>query len=114
MNRPVTLFAAVLAASAGLVLAAPASAQSSETVRVRVPTSDLNLASVDGARTLLARIDQAADEACGGAPDIRLLGQDRAFQSCRRAAVAGGVAQAHSEMVTALARGERAFDEASR
>ncbi|MGH6992613.1 MAG: UrcA family protein [Caulobacteraceae bacterium] len=115
MNRHFSVLGAVLAASVPMALAAPASAQFEESpTSVRVQTADLDLSSPAGAHALLRRIDSAAEAACGGAPDIRLLTQMQAYKSCRATAIQNAVTQAHSAMVAAIASGERAFDRASR
>jgi UrcA family protein len=96
-----------LAAAAMLSCAAPVLAQTSDTVpSVVVKYGDLNVRSPAGAQVLLKRIEAAANTACGGAPDIRLLRQWASFEECRRSAVARAVAAVDSPMLTAVAHGD--------
>ena len=95
-----------LATAVTLSCAAPALAQTSDTVpAVTVKYSDLNISSRPGARMLLERIDAAASTACGGAPDIRRLDRLASFEACRRSAVASAVAGVDSPVLTAMAHG---------
>ena len=95
-----------LAAAATLSCAAPALAQVSDTVAsVTVKYSDLNIGSRPGVQVLLERIEAAANTACGGAPDVRLLSRWASFKACRRSAVARAVVAIGSPMLTAVAHG---------
>jgi UrcA family protein len=106
------LSALIVAASA---VALPAAAQSvDEPVSVTVSYADLDIGHQAGAATLLHRLQTAAVQACGGAPDIRVLGEVAAFDKCRRAAVSRAVAEVHSPMLTALARTGHAIQVAGR
>ncbi|MGH6993153.1 MAG: UrcA family protein, partial [Caulobacteraceae bacterium] len=89
-------------------------AQTDPGISVRVQTADLDLSTSAGAHALLQRIDWAANAACGGAPDIRLLSQVQQYQSCRKSAIEGAVSQVHSPMVASMAKGDKAFVEAAR
>jgi UrcA family protein len=93
-----------LAAAATLTSAAPAFAQTSDTVpSVSVKYRDLHIGSPAGAQVLLKRIEAAANTVCGGTPDIRQLGQWTTFEACRRSAVARAVVAVDSPMLTATA-----------
>ena len=106
MTRFLTAPVLCLAAAATLSCAAPALAQTSDTVpSVAVKYSDLNIGSRSGAQVLLKRIEAAANTACGGAPDIRQLDQWASFEACRKSAVARAVVAVDSPMLTAMAHG---------
>ena len=100
------LCGACLMASAGLAIAVPAAAQSSSSdapISVHVSYADLNLGSREGAREMLGRIDDAADRACGGRPDPRVLDEIATYNSCKSQAVEHGVRSLDAPMVTAMA-----------
>jgi UrcA family protein len=104
MTRFLTAPVLCLAAAAALSCAAPVLAQTSDSVTsVSVKYRDLNIGSPAGAQVLLKRIETAANTACGGAPDIRLLNQWTTFEACRRSAVGRAVAAVDSPMLTAMA-----------
>jgi UrcA family protein len=89
---------------ASAAIATPALAQSiDQAPSIRVSYADLDIHQPDGAGILLARIDVAADRACGGAPDLRLLAQRAAFDRCRREAISRAVAGVNEPLVTAAA-----------
>jgi UrcA family protein len=93
-----------LAAAATLTSAAPAFAQTSDTVpSVSVKYGNLDIGSPTGAQVLLKRIKAAATTVCGGAPDIRQLHQLTSFEACRSSAVARAVVAVDSPMLTASA-----------
>jgi UrcA family protein len=116
LTAPVRRLTALgLAAAATLSCAAPALAQTSDTVpSVSVKYGDLNIRSPAGAQVLLKRIEAAANTACGDAPDIRLLRQWAGFGECRRSAVARAVAAVDSPMLTATAQGDSLTSVAAR
>ena len=115
MTRFLTRPVLCLAAGAMLSCAAPVLAQPSDTVpSVLVKYGDLNLGSPADAKVLLKRIEVAANTACGGAPDIRLLSQWASFEACRRSAVARAVVAVDSPMLTAIAHGGSAASFAAR
>lgn len=115
MARFLTPAVLCLAAAATLSCAIPALAQISDTVpSVTVKYGDLNIGSRPGAQMLLKRIEAAANTACGGAPDIRLLSQWAGFEACRRTAVARAVVAIGSPMLTAMAHGGAAGSFAAR
>lgn len=73
MNRPVTssrtftpgvVTALILAAAPGLI---PFTAAAAEPTSIRVRVSDLDLASAEGQRTLVRRVDAAIDKVCARA-----------------------------------------------
>jgi UrcA family protein len=100
------LAAAATLSCAAPVLAQTSLAQTSDPVpSVSVRYGDLNIGSPAGARSLLKRIEAAAKTACGGAPDIRQLGQLVSFEACRRSALARAVVVVNSPMLTAMAHG---------
>ncbi len=106
MTRFLTTPVLHLAAAAMLSYAAPALAQTSDSVpSVSVKYSDLDLGSRAGAQILLKRIAAAANTVCGGEPDIRRLDQLSAFEACRRSAVSRAVVALDSPMLTAMAHG---------
>ncbi len=104
MTRFLTTPVLCLAAAAALSCAAPALAQTSDTLpSVAVKYGDLDLGSPAGAQRLLKRIEAAANTACGGAPDIRQLNQWTNFEACRKSAIARAVVAVDSPMLTATA-----------
>jgi UrcA family protein len=93
----------LLAASA-LAASTPASAQSpSDPVRVTVSYGDLNIDRPKGAKVLIHRIQTAANLACGGAPDARVLAEQANFDACRRRAIATAVTAVGSPTLSAMA-----------
>ena len=107
LTAPVLSLAAAAALSwAAPVLAQTSLAQTSDTVpSVAVKYGDLDVGSTAGAQRLLKRIDAAANTACGGAPDSRLLHQWASFEACRSSAVARAVVAVDSPVLTAMAHG---------
>jgi UrcA family protein len=83
-------------------------------VSITVSFADLDIGHQPGAAALLRRLQTAAEQACGGRPDIRVLGEVAAFDKCRRAAVSRAVAQVNSPRLTALARTAHAIQVAGR
>jgi UrcA family protein len=99
-TRSALVTALTLATFAG----AAAHAQSAnDPIRVSVSYGDLNIDQADGAKTLVQRIQAAADRACGYAPDLRLLADQARYQSCRKQAIDTAVAAVDSPTVTAMA-----------
>ena len=83
MNRSI-LFAAAFA------LAGTISAQAGETDQQRqtvVRYDDINVKQVAGAQILLARLDRAAKDVCGPAPDMRDLGAWTTYKACTKTAM---------------------------
>jgi UrcA family protein len=83
MLKTLSALAALLAASAIVV---PTVSNAQETVSVRVPYSDLNLASGSGQDRLKLRISNAAKYVCEG--DLRNIDAVSAVFACRGDAVA--------------------------
>lgn len=93
MFRFTMAFPAAIALFATISHAAPHLVYAHQAVDVKY--GDLDLGSANGGRILLARIERAADEVCGGRPerrnDIRDEGLARlmvAYRKCREGAVA--------------------------
>jgi UrcA family protein len=107
-----TLSALILTASA---MAAPAYARpADDPVSITVSYADLDIGHPAGAAILLRRVQAAAAQACGGAPDIRLLAETAAFERCRREAVNRAVAEVNSPLLTASAKARRVIQVAGR
>lgn len=74
----------------------------------RVPYGDLDLATPQGARGLLDRIEQAAEAVCAPRPAAGDSGEAKAqYRACRAAAVRAAVTRMHSPVLTAMARPPR-------
>ncbi len=58
---------------------------------IAVRSSDLDLATVEGAQTMLRRIERAAERVCGQSVAQRYPATRRAFETCRRATIASAV-----------------------
>jgi UrcA family protein len=100
---------AVVAAAAAAAICGPAIAQPAEApMSVTVGYADLNLNSAGGARILLHRIQTAADQSCGGAPDIHALSLRTGFDHCRNDAVGQAVIRVNAPMLSAAAKGAEA------
>jgi UrcA family protein len=93
---------ASLLATAALAIAGTASAQADDP-SIHVSYADLNLHSQQGARAILGRIEDAADQVCGGQPDMRQLTERALYQACRRQAVEHAVRDLDAPVVTAMA-----------
>jgi UrcA family protein len=80
---------AIALATAGLVaVAAPAGAQTLDSVRqVVVRYDDLDMGHAAGQAVLRQRVENAASAVCGPAPDLRLLNDWSTFRKCRTAAI---------------------------
>jgi UrcA family protein len=97
--------AAVLAAGADAVIAAPGFAQ---TTSVVVRYNDLRLDAPAATEVLERRIAVAARQVCGGEPDIRDLDRRPAYDDCRADATQRALAQLQATRALALARGRGA------
>jgi UrcA family protein len=64
---------------------------------------DLDIGQADGAKALYARIKAASAEACGGAPDARVLGDRAAFDRCQRQSIDRALSHVASPAVTEMA-----------
>lgn len=60
---------------------------------------DLNLASREGAHTMLQRLDHAARVVCGDTPSPAELLYSRHYAQCKEAAIANAVAEVDSPLV---------------
>jgi UrcA family protein len=108
---PTSLAPALLAVSAlCLIAASPAAAQSvklhdgySHDSSKIVTYASIDPTSAAGARTLLQRIEIAAEAACGGEANMTSDYQKADYRECRRVAVSGAVAKMKSPAVTTLA-----------
>ena len=94
--------AAVLAAGADALIAAPGFAQ---TTSVVVRYNDLKLDAPGAAQVLERRIQVAARQVCGGEPDIRDLDRRPAYDACRADAIQRALAQLQATRALALAHG---------
>ena len=90
MKNPYAIAFASAVLTAGLIKAAPALAEpapaETRTYVSYVQTSDLDLASKVGQRSLDRRLAQAAREVCGVPSDADLVGQNKA-RECRADAI---------------------------
>jgi UrcA family protein len=76
--------------------------------KVEVPYADLDLSTQDGARRLLARIERAAEAACGASPEASQAGPSSAQVSdCRRDAIRGAASRLRSPTLEAAIREAR-------
>lgn len=83
MLKTISALASLVAASAIVV---PTVSQAEQTLSVRVPYSDLNLASLSGQSTLKGRIYTAAKYVCDG--DLTNIDAISAVVTCRSDAIA--------------------------
>jgi UrcA family protein len=83
MLKTISALASLVAASAIVV---PTVSQAEQTLSVRVPYSDLNLASLSGQSTLKGRIYTAAKYVCDG--DVATIDAITAVFACRTETVA--------------------------
>jgi UrcA family protein len=93
------LAAATLATGAGSAPTAFAADQN--TVSTIVKFSDLNLASQEGAKTLLHRINHAARVVCEPEPNFSSTGEVNDWRNCIANATSEAVSRLDSPMVTA-------------
>jgi UrcA family protein len=94
-----------------VLTAGHAVAQQVVTHSITVAYGDLDPAQEAGARALLHRLETAAQQACGVAPDIRELVERSDYDSCVDTAIATAVVTLHFPLVSALYgnRGEPSF-----
>ena len=106
MKNPYVIAIASALIAAGAIKAAPALAEpapaETRTYVSYVQTSDLDLASKSGQRSLDRRLAHAAREVCGVPSDADLVGQNKA-RACR----ADAIARASSEREALLAAANR-------
>ena len=98
-----------LAAAATLAFSLPAHADTSADGsitrgRSAVQYGDINIATEQGAKIMLVRIERAARKACGGHPTFSAYtgSLDYTFEECRDAAVQRAVKQLGAPMVTRM------------
>lgn len=96
--------AAVLAATADAVIAAPGFAQT-DTASVVVRYNDLKMDAPGATQVLERRIETAATQVCGGQPDIRDLDRQVAFDRCRVDTTQLALSRLHVTRALALAHG---------
>ena len=98
-------FAIALAAASFLTLSAQAG--DLEQKSVRVDYSDLNLLSSTGHASLVARLNAAADQACGpvGGHELQNL---QAFRACRQSALESAMPAAHAAFAAAQSNAKMA------
>lgn len=83
----------MMGVASALFVAASAHAGSTADVAVRqhesvvVQYDDLNLNSGTGIKSLYARLENAADQACGGKPDLKELRMMTQYRACYQAAL---------------------------
>lgn len=99
MNPAIALIA--VAAAVAVPVAAPAVAETVETVRV--PTHDLDLATPAGQRILDLRIARAASSLCAD-PNARFSSQLRIAQNACRAAAVAAARTAHDRAIRLTTR----------
>jgi UrcA family protein len=92
--------AAMLAAAADVLIAAPSFAQ---TTSVVVRYNDLKMDAPGAADVLERRVAVAAADVCGGQPDIRDLDRRPAFDACRADATHRALAQLREARALAMA-----------
>ena len=71
--------------------------------QANIPYADLDLASAEGTRAMLRRIETAADQVCGGTADLRSSYQRQRYNDCRSTAIQGAVRHMHNPQLEALA-----------
>jgi UrcA family protein len=97
--------AAMIALAVGPGATSAFAASPDDPISVKVSIADLNMASEAGARTALARIQYAADRACGGDVSDQTLGEQMQFRSCARQAVERTIASINQPALTAVSQG---------
>jgi UrcA family protein len=81
--------------------------------QIRVSYADLDLASPDGAKAMLLRLEDAAAQACGGSTGHVVLEERILVDACVRDTVAKAVSDLHAPLVTAFHEGRDAKSLAS-
>ena len=104
MKNPKAIALVSALITAGAIKAAPALAEpvssAGQTYVSYVQTSDLNLSSEGGQRTLDRRLAHAAREVCGTPSDADLVSQNKA-RECRADAIARAASQNESVLAAA-------------
>jgi UrcA family protein len=91
-------------ACASIAQAGDAAAAGTSVTRVVVNYGDLNLATKAGARTLYARLQLAAEQACGSEPESRDLRAWLDYQTCYSTALDNAVRKVDNSNLQALHR----------
>jgi len=103
------LLTAAIASAAVLGASAQPSLAQTEPASLRVTYADLDLATDQGAATMLARLQAAAGKVCEGhRQGMKGTEADAHYQACRRTVVAQSVEQVGAPRVTALYAGRSA------
>ena len=97
--------AAMIAAAVGPGAATAFAASPDDPISVKVSLADLNMASEAGAREALARLQYAANQACGGDVSDQTLGEQMRFRSCAKQAVLRAVTAINQPALTAASQG---------
>lgn len=79
-----------------------------EVLQVKVPSADLDLATAQGAATLVDRLRLASDAACGGAANVRGFVERLGYEDCQATAMSEAVRQLRNPLVSAIASGHGA------
>jgi UrcA family protein len=95
---------APFALSVGLLAGASANAADANVAVNSIPVfyGDLDLAKPAGAKLLFTRMKSAANQVCGGRPNIRQLEQMDDFEACIKTAMDDAVAHLGNAQVAAL------------
>ncbi len=101
MQRPILLTLAS-AAAFGLMALAPAAAADLERAPQRIAFAELDLNDQAGARTMLGRIEFAANSACGERAGPMTLAERGAIRSCVRQKTERAVSDVNNVNLTAL------------
>ncbi|MBS0331609.1 MAG: UrcA family protein [Proteobacteria bacterium] len=80
----------------------------------RIDSADLDARTAAGARSLLQRIEVAADAVCGGEANAVNASQKRDYRNCRDDAIRGAVSRMGSPALTTLASRRRVEQVAAR
>jgi UrcA family protein len=92
-----------LAGTTGLALSAHAGAPAGAAhTAVVVRYADLNLTSPEGAKALYARLDAAAEKACGGEPGAQDFSRQATYRACYERAMNKAVEKVGRTQVQAL------------
>lgn len=97
--------AAMIAAAVGPGAATAFAASPDDPVSIKVSIADLNMASEAGAKEALARIQYAANQACGGDTSDQSLGEQMQFRACAKQAVQRAVTAVNQPALTAVSQG---------
>lgn len=82
--------------------AAAQAAPNDDVTSVKVQMVGLDLNTQSGARTALNRVRQAADQMCGGQPDLKNLRALVAYRTCLKTKVDSAVASTNAPVLQAL------------